>query len=121
MISRSTFILAMILVTNPSLAAPVFYNDQATFLAALTSSTTFDFETASGFPADGPIGNFGRWCCSLGRYVHESHVLRTARRCLPHQTRRKRWRYGESTGHSARRRYKRRVDPSARGSGSVRR
>jgi len=38
-------------------AAPTTYSDQATFLAALGGSTTYDFETSSGFPASG--GNIG--------------------------------------------------------------
>lgn len=34
-------------------AVPMTYGDQPTFLAALGTSTTYDFETASGFPPDG--------------------------------------------------------------------
>ena len=40
------------LASSASQAAITTYTDEATFLGAVGSSTTYDFETSSGFPAD---------------------------------------------------------------------
>ena len=43
---------SLLLVSSASQAAITTYNNEATFLGAVGSSTTYDFETGSGFPAD---------------------------------------------------------------------
>ena len=43
---------SLLLVSSASQAAITTYTDEATFLGAVGSSTTYDFETSSGFPAD---------------------------------------------------------------------
>jgi hypothetical protein len=56
----ATGILAgALLASHGASAVPTTFNNQATFLGALGTTTTYDFETASGFPSSGTnIGSF---------------------------------------------------------------
>ena len=48
--NRLFFVLAILLMPVIATAVPITFNTEAGLLGALSTSTTFDFETASGFP-----------------------------------------------------------------------
>ncbi len=53
--------IALLFWAGASHAVLITFNDEATFLGAVGSATTYDFETSSGFPADtngGTLGGF---------------------------------------------------------------
>ncbi|MDY6799508.1 MAG: PEP-CTERM sorting domain-containing protein [Pseudomonadota bacterium] len=58
-LSTASAFLGMMLQPLTAGAAPMTFSDESNFLSALGLSTTYDFETDSGFPADGGhIGTF---------------------------------------------------------------